>query len=100
MINVSGHRVGTAEVEGALVSHDVVDEAAVCGYVLPIPTVLTISSPKPANNLVWLDSLSSTLSVFHTVLSVRLGVLGKRVILGQLADLCAATAFAFSLCVL
>ena len=31
VINVSGHRVGTAEVEGALVSHDVVDEAAVCG---------------------------------------------------------------------
>ena len=31
VINVSGHRVGTAEVEGALVSHSEVDEAAVCG---------------------------------------------------------------------
>lgn len=31
VINVSGHRVGTAEVEGALVSDDQVDEAAVCG---------------------------------------------------------------------
>lgn len=32
VINVSGHRVGTAEVEGALVSDASVDEAAVCGY--------------------------------------------------------------------
>lgn len=31
VINVSGHRVGTAEVEGALVSYDLVDEAAVVG---------------------------------------------------------------------
>ncbi|MEM9739129.1 MAG: acetate--CoA ligase [Pseudomonadota bacterium] len=32
VINVSGHRMGTAEVESALVSHDVVAEAAVVGY--------------------------------------------------------------------
>jgi acetyl-CoA synthetase len=32
VINVSGHRMGTAEVESALVSHDVVSEAAVVGY--------------------------------------------------------------------
>ena len=32
VINVSGHRMGTAEVEGALVSHAAVAEAAVCGY--------------------------------------------------------------------
>ena len=32
VINVSGHRMGTAEVELALVSHDAVSEAAVVGY--------------------------------------------------------------------
>ncbi len=32
VINVSGHRMGTAEVESALVAHDLVSEAAVVGY--------------------------------------------------------------------
>ena len=32
VLNVSGHRMGTAEVESALVSHDDVAEAAVVGY--------------------------------------------------------------------
>ncbi len=32
VINVSGHRMGTAEVESALVAHEVVAEAAVVGY--------------------------------------------------------------------
>ena len=32
VINVSGHRMGTAEVESALVLHDLVSEAAVVGY--------------------------------------------------------------------
>jgi len=32
VINVSGHRIGTAEVESALVLHDCVAEAAVVGY--------------------------------------------------------------------
>lgn len=32
VLNVSGHRLGTAEVESALVSHDAVSEAAVVGY--------------------------------------------------------------------
>ncbi len=32
VINVSGHRLGTAEVESALVAHDLVAEAAVVGY--------------------------------------------------------------------
>ena len=31
MLNVSGHRLGTAEVESALVSHDTVAESAVVG---------------------------------------------------------------------
>jgi len=32
VVNVSGHRLGTAEVESALVSHDTVAEAAVVGF--------------------------------------------------------------------
>ncbi|MBS1304034.1 acetate--CoA ligase [Loktanella sp. SALINAS62] len=32
VINVSGHRMGTAEVESALVAHEAVNEAAVVGY--------------------------------------------------------------------
>jgi acetyl-CoA synthetase len=32
VINVSGHRLGTAEIESALVAHDRVSEAAVVGY--------------------------------------------------------------------
>jgi acetyl-CoA synthetase len=32
VVNVSGHRIGTAEVESALVSHDAVSEAAVVGF--------------------------------------------------------------------
>ncbi|MGH8307337.1 MAG: acetate--CoA ligase, partial [Gammaproteobacteria bacterium] len=36
VINVSGHRIGTAEIESALVLHDKVAEAAVVGYPHPI----------------------------------------------------------------
>ena len=32
VINVAGHRLGTAEIESALVSHPLVAEAAVCGF--------------------------------------------------------------------
>ncbi|PSQ82613.1 MAG: acetyl-coenzyme A synthetase, partial [Bacteroidetes bacterium QS_7_67_15] len=32
VLNVSGHRIGTAEIESALVSHDAVAEAAVAGF--------------------------------------------------------------------
>ena len=32
VINISGHRLGTAEVESALVSHETVAEAAVVGF--------------------------------------------------------------------
>ena len=36
VINVSGHRLGTAEIESALVSHDSVSEAAVVGFPHPV----------------------------------------------------------------
>jgi acetyl-CoA synthetase len=36
VINVSGHRLGTAEVESALVAHSAVAEAAVVGYPHPV----------------------------------------------------------------
>ena len=36
VINVSGHRLGTAEIESALVAHEAVAEAAVVGYPHPI----------------------------------------------------------------
>lgn len=36
VLNVSGHRIGTAEVESALVAHEAVSEAAVVGYPHPI----------------------------------------------------------------
>jgi acetyl-CoA synthetase len=36
VMNVSGHRIGTAEVESALVAHEAVAEAAVVGYPHPI----------------------------------------------------------------
>jgi len=36
VLNVSGHRLGTAEIESALVLHDAVAEAAVVGYPHPV----------------------------------------------------------------
>ncbi|CAF26692.1 acetate--CoA ligase [Bartonella quintana] len=36
ILNVSGHRLGTAEIESALVSHPAISEAAVVGYPHPI----------------------------------------------------------------
>ena len=36
VINTSGHRIGTAEVESAVVLHEKVAEAAVVGYPHPV----------------------------------------------------------------
>jgi len=53
VLNVAGHRLGTAEVESALVAHDTVAEAAVVGFPHPIKgqgiyayVVLTSDAPK------------------------------------------------------
>ena len=57
VINVSGHRMGTAEVESALVSHDAVAEAAVVGYPHDIKGqgiyayVTVMSGHKPSDEL-------------------------------------------------
>ena len=57
VINVSGHRLGTAEVESALVLHNAVAEAAVVGYPHPIKGegiyayVTLMSSAKPTEAL-------------------------------------------------
>ena len=40
MLNVAGHRIGTADVEGALVSHPAVAEAAVIGIEMIVIVIL------------------------------------------------------------
>ncbi len=47
VINVSGHRLGTAEIESALVSHPAGSEAAVVGMPHPIKgqAIYAVSSP-------------------------------------------------------
>ncbi|MFT7595558.1 MAG: acetyl-CoA synthetase [Paracoccaceae bacterium] len=58
VINVSGHRMGTAEVESALVAHAKVAEAAVVGYPHPIKGqgiycyVTLMNSESPSDELV------------------------------------------------
>jgi len=57
VINVSGHRLGTAEVESALVLHNAVAEAAVVGYPHPIKGegiyayVTLMNNAKPTDGL-------------------------------------------------
>ncbi len=61
VINVSGHRLGTAEVESALVAHEKVAEAAVVGYPHDIKgqgiyAYVTLNAGEPAS-----DELRATL---------------------------------------
>ncbi len=57
VINVSGHRMGTAEIESALVAHPKVSEAAVVGYPHPIKGqgiycyVTLMASEEPSEKL-------------------------------------------------
>ena len=48
VINVSGHRIGTAEVESALVGHPAVAEAAVVPQVHPIKVLPCLCLPAMA----------------------------------------------------
>ncbi|MEN2993242.1 MAG: acetate--CoA ligase [Bacteroidia bacterium] len=58
VLNVAGHRLGTAEIESALVAHPAVAEAAVVGFPHPIKgegiyafVVLRTSAPSPSEAL-------------------------------------------------
>lgn len=57
VLNVSGHRLGTAEIESAIVSHDSIAEAAVVGYPHDIKGeaiyvyVIPVEGVSPSDNL-------------------------------------------------
>jgi acetyl-CoA synthetase len=63
VLNVSGHRLGTAEIESALVAHDVVAEAAVVGFPHEIKGtgICAYVALKPAGQGWDLDELQSAL---------------------------------------
>src|SRR6185295_8604673 len=55
VLNVSGHRLGTAEIESALVAHEAVAEAAVVGFPHPIKgqgiyAYVTLTADYPAHD--------------------------------------------------
>ena len=63
VINVSGHRMGTAEVESALVSHDKVAEAAVVGFPHEIKgqgiyAYVTLNADEKVNNEIKKDLIN------------------------------------------
>ncbi|WP_321849048.1 acetate--CoA ligase [Pseudomonas paraveronii] len=61
VINVSGHRIGTAEVESALVLHDWVAEAAVVGYPHDIKGQAIYAFVTPMNGVEPSDTLKKHL---------------------------------------
>ncbi|MGH1541916.1 MAG: acetate--CoA ligase [Arenicella sp.] len=61
VINVSGHRIGTAEIESALVLHESVSEAAVVGYPHDIKGQGIYSYVTLMNGVVYTDELKSEL---------------------------------------
>ncbi|MBI6603937.1 MULTISPECIES: acetate--CoA ligase [Pseudomonas] len=61
VINVSGHRIGTAEVESALVLHDQVAEAAVVGYPHDVKGQGIYAFVTPMNGVEPSDSLKKHL---------------------------------------
>ena len=61
VINISGHRMGTAEVESALVSHDAVAEAAVVGYPHDIKGQGIYAYVTPVSGVVADDALRTDL---------------------------------------
>jgi len=61
VINVSGHRIGTAEVESALVLHDAVAEAAVVGYPHDLKGQGIYAFVTPMNGVVINDALKQEL---------------------------------------
>ena len=61
VINVSGHRIGTAEVESALVLHDSIAEAAVVGYPHDLKGQGIYAFVTPMNGVTPDDSLKQAL---------------------------------------
>ena len=64
VINVSGHRLGTAEIESALVLHDAVAEAAVVGYPHDIKGQGIYAYVTPMTGIEPSDALSQELTQF------------------------------------
>jgi acetyl-CoA synthetase len=63
VLNVSGHRMGTAEFESALVCHDAVAEAGVVGYPHPVKGQGVYAYIVLQPGQVWSDSLAKDLSL-------------------------------------
>lgn len=61
VLNVSGHRIGTAEVESALVLHDAVAEAAVVGFPHDIKGQGIYAYVTPMHDIVLTDELKKEL---------------------------------------
>jgi acetyl-CoA synthetase len=61
VINVSGHRIGTSEVESALVLHDAVAEAAVVGYPHDLKGQGIYAFVTPMNGVALSDELKNEL---------------------------------------
>jgi acetyl-CoA synthetase len=61
VLNVSGHRIGTAEVESALVLHDSIAEAAVVGYPHDVKGMGIYAFVTPMNGIVPDDALKKEL---------------------------------------
>jgi acyl-CoA synthetase (AMP-forming)/AMP-acid ligase II len=80
VVNVSGHRIGTAELETALISHDSCNEAAV----IAVPHEM-----KGQVTARWLGELGRSLTLsFSLPLSLSVSLSS-----GGLVFLCAATGF-------
>jgi len=66
VLNVSGHRLGTAEIESALVLHNAVAEAAVVGYPHPVKGQSIYAYVTPMQGLVTTDALKQELAQLVT----------------------------------
>jgi acetyl-CoA synthetase len=64
VLNVSGHRMGTAEIESALVLHDAIAEAAVVGYPHDIKGQGIYAYVTPMHDIVPSDALTKELIQF------------------------------------
>jgi acetyl-CoA synthetase len=66
VLNVSGHRLGTAEIESALVLHNAVAEAAVVGYPHPVKGQSIYAYVTPMQGVATSDALKQELAQLVT----------------------------------